>query len=104
MRYLNFITQIKTSKRKVLKQLFHIVSSDCRSTTGSNLRNILLLTDYSSIDSLWPATYIEELIAEDLLKVDFTLEIIDVKNGIREIPEGLQRDELDDILQFICAD
>ena len=43
--YLGFIGRIRKSSKPVLKQLYHLAKSDVRTTTGSNLRNILLQTD-----------------------------------------------------------
>ena len=54
--YLNFIQKVRQSSKQVMKQLYNVAKSDVRTTTGCNLRNILLLTDLSSIDDLKPST------------------------------------------------
>jgi hypothetical protein len=56
--YLNFIQKVRKSFKQVMKQLYSVAKSDVCSTTGSNLRNILLLTDLSSIDDLKPSTVV----------------------------------------------
>ena len=43
--YMTFIKQVRKSPKHVLRQLYSLASSDARTVTGQNLRNILLLTD-----------------------------------------------------------
>ena len=70
--FLTFVDKIKSSKKVALKNVFRIVKNDCRSVTGSNLRNIMLLVD---------KTKIEDLCEDNYNKVSY-----------HEIPQG----------QFIC--
>ena len=51
-RFLSFLEQIRKSKKNIPKQLLSFIKNDTRSTTGSNLRNILLSTDKFNIDEL----------------------------------------------------
>ena len=44
-RSIGFMKRLVTSRKSVLRYAFEIFSKDCRSTTGSNLRNILLETE-----------------------------------------------------------
>ena len=53
--YLGFIKRIKESSKPVLRQLYMLASSDVRTVTGSNLRNILLLTDKLQVEDLEPS-------------------------------------------------
>ena len=53
-RFLNFVQQIKKSSKKASKFLLESIQHDARSITGSNLRNILLKTDKTSIQDLVP--------------------------------------------------
>ena len=43
-RFLSFVSQIRKSGKTVMKQLLENVKNDVRSTTGHNLRKILLNT------------------------------------------------------------
>ena len=52
--YLSFIKRVRESSKPVLRQLYQLVCSDVRTVTGSNLRNILLLTDKLKVDELEP--------------------------------------------------
>ena len=106
--YVGFIGELRSSKRPIIKQLLQISSSDSRTTTGSNLRNILLLTEHSSVDNLLPAS-VEGLVYKDLAeneqwKVELAKEIIDMKEDLMLAPQGWEKEELDDILTFLCTD
>ena len=106
--YLGFIEQIRASKRRLIKQLFQISSNDSRTTTGANLRNILLLTDEPSIDCLSPSSVAnliyKELDENDWWKVQLAHEIIDMKEDISVAPVGWEKDDLNFILTTICTD
>ena len=53
--YLSFMEKIRTSSKTILRQLYMVSSSDVRTVTGTNLRNILLLTDKVLVDDLKPS-------------------------------------------------
>ena len=53
-KYLRFISRIKESPKPIMQQLLNLAKKDVRTTTGANLRNILLMTDCLSIDELKP--------------------------------------------------
>ena len=53
--YLGFIRRIRNSSKPVLRLLYSLASSDARTVTGTNLRNILLLTDRLQVDDLEPS-------------------------------------------------
>ena len=106
--YLGFIEELRKSKRPIITQLFQISSSDSRTNTGSNLRNILLLTDHSRVETLSPAS-VEFLVYKDLAvdeqwKVELAKDIIDMKEDLTLAPEGWEKEELNDILTFLCTD
>ena len=51
-RFINFIKKINASKKTALRMLYETVKLDCQSTTGRNLRMLILLYDLDSIDDL----------------------------------------------------
>ena len=53
-RFLTFIEQIRQSNKSATKFILNSIHLDARSTTGSNVRNILLETDKASISDLSP--------------------------------------------------
>ena len=105
--YLSFIAEVRKSSKPVLRQLYEVSKNDVRTTTGSNLRNILLLTNLSNPDHLKPS--IVENISykminkEDQWRVRLIKELIDMKFGVMNIPEEMTMDEVEDILDFTCT-
>ena len=68
-RFLSFISELKKSPKKIMRHIFNQVKLDVRSTTGSNLRNIALLTDKSSVDKLEINDYKAETITPYQTKI-----------------------------------
>ena len=60
--FLGFIEQIEKSPKSFMIQLLNKVKYDVRSTTGKNLRMLMLLTERSSVD---------EICREDYKKIDY---------------------------------
>ena len=105
--YLTFIKSIKMSSKQVLRHLYTISSSDVRSITGKNLRNILLLTNKLSVN---------DLSAEDIKSLEYcpvpendnwriTLldDLLNFKHGTLEPPWKIDVDDLDNIIQTVCT-
>ena len=51
-RFLGFLSQIEKSANKLPLRLLRVVRADARSTTGSNLRKIMLLLGKHTIDEV----------------------------------------------------
>ena len=98
--------QIKKSNKKAAKFLLESIQFDTNSVTGSNLRNILLLTDKADIQDLLPADLsnlkYHPIQNEDKWKVSFLQEILEIKNGNLGV-EDFKYDELDEIVEFLCV-
>ena len=104
-RFLTFLQQIHNSPRKASKFLLETIIKDTRSTTGSNLRNILLLTQKSCVLELVPIDAISlkynQISDEEAWKINIIQELIEVKNQNLEV-EPLRYQEIDDMLEYIC--
>ena len=104
-RFLSFIGSIKTSKKIALKNIFKLVKDDCRSVTGRNLLNIMILVKKSSIDSLVPGDALDikyhEIDEQQAWKIDIVKELTDVKFG-ESFVEGFSRKELNAMLNYVC--
>ena len=105
--FLSFVDRIKSSSKPVLRQLFELSKNDVRSTTGSNLRNILVLTSLHNVDHLRPSMVddisYKMIRHEDQWKVKLIKEIIDMKFGMMDLPDEFTMEELDDILNLACT-
>ena len=106
-----WLNQIEKSKKLIPKQLLSFIKHDVRSTTGSNLQNILLLTKKNTIDEI----SLEDISLEDIKtikynqiekedewKVGFIREVTDIKFNQLEV-ENFSKEELDDILTYLCT-
>ena len=106
--FLNFINKIKQSPKAVLRHLYSIAKSDVRTTTGANLRNILLQTSLSSVDDLQPGVVKQlkymEIKARDMWRIPIIKEVMDIRSGDIEPPDGWTREELEDILHLACTE
>ena len=105
-RYLSFIKKIDNSKKMALKTLLEIVKRDVRTTTGKNLRRIMLLTGKNTVLDLevGDAEFIDYHKVPDCeaWRINFVKELVEVQHGDMEVP-GMAKAELDQILNYICT-
>ena len=105
-RFLTFIDQIRKSSKSAIMSLLNSIHLDARSTTGSNLRNILLETDKASISDLSPndAFQVEYLPIkpEEKWRLPFIKDIIEAKNENMVI-QNIEDGDLDDMLDVLCT-
>ena len=105
-RFLSFLGQIEKSPKVIVRLLLFEIKHDVRSTTGSNLRKILLYTKKSRVDDLSVADVEDikyhQLHDSEKWKVPIIKELIDAKHGRIEI-ENLSYEEMDETLDFLCT-
>ena len=101
------VALVKTSNKPVLQQLYNIAKQDVIITTGSNLRNILLLTDCLSIDNLDKRVIgdieYNKIMEQDKWRINLVKEVLDFKHGQLAPPDGWSIEELEEILNFACT-
>ena len=104
-RFVNFISAIRNSQKRTLRNLLKVVEFDTPSVTGRNLRNILLMTNVTDIRMLKPsdvkAKYCD-IPSQEKYRVDVIREIVDIKDGQLNVP-GFNTEELDLILKHVCS-
>ena len=104
-RFLGFLTQIEKSAKKLPLRLLQLVRADARSTTGSNLRKIMVLLGKHSIDEVKSDDIdtfeYAPVKPEDAWKIDMVKELIEVRENQASI-ENFTRDELEEILEHVC--
>ena len=105
--FIQFISSIKNSPKPVLRQLYSIVKYDVRTTTGANLRNILLKTSLSNVDEIDMSTVrqikYKEIAKGDMWRIPIIRESIDIKYGLVYPPEGWSDEELNEVLHYACT-
>ena len=105
-RFLTFIQQIKKSPKNSSKLLLDSILQDARSTTGSNLRNILLQTEKSTVQELAPNDVLSFIYKpmenNERWKIPIIKEIIEIKNGNLEV-DNFSRNKLEEMLDYLCT-
>ena len=105
-RFLTFLDQIRKSNKHTSKFLLKTIISDTQSTTGSNLRNILIQTNKSEVHELVPADAYSikyhPMVPDDEWKLEFIDDIIEAKNGKIVVP-NISDSDLDDMLTVLCT-
>ena len=106
-RFLGFMEKIGKSNKKGLIMLMETSRKDVRSVTGSNYRNIMLLTGKCRVSDVCKGDvkdlHYHKLDQCEAWKVGAIQEILQAKEGLAQI-EGFEDDELDFILNYLCTD
>ena len=97
-RFLRFIQQIEKSSKSAIKSLLSICKYDCRSTTGKNLRQLMIMSDKNTIDSMEYCPVPEG----DTWRIGILDELLDSRSSIAEIP-GFTQEEIQDLIDFVCV-
>ena len=105
-RFIGFLDQIEHSQKLLPKQLLETIRYDVRSTTGKNLRKLMLKASKSEISQLIKneknfGTY-AEVLDEDKWKVNLVKELTDVRFVQLEV-ENFTSEEVEEILGFLCS-
>ena len=105
-RFLTFLEQIRKSEKSSSKFLLETILHDARSTTGANLRNILLNTDKSDVSELVPDDAFKVkyhiIKSEEQWRLPFIADIIEAKNDQLSIP-NISDSDLDEMLTVLCT-
>ena len=104
-RFLGFTDKLSSSRKGVLRNAYNMFKTDCRSTTGSKIRNIML--GCNAVPSTPMHTEVKKLqfhpaIPEDEWRIGFINDLIAIRDG-RDTDVDITRDELDIILEYLCT-
>ena len=90
-----------------MKHTLNLVKNDARTITGSNLRNILLMTGLARVEDLTTESVADiehnHILEKDMWRVNIIKEIIDMKQGDLDMPDGWTNGELEEILNYTCT-
>ena len=105
-RYLTFIAAIEASKKRSLKSLLKLAKTDVRTTTGRNLRYLMIALGKNSVETIREEdidTMEYHTIPEDeTWRINLVKEIIEVKENECEV-QGFSNEELEEIVNFVCT-
>ena len=103
-RFLTFIQQIRNSNKIACKSLLDSILLDTRSTTGSNLRNILLKTDRPHVYELVPNDVLElkyhPIEEKEIWRLPIIHELIEAKQHQLDIIQFTDA-EVEEMLYFL---
>ena len=101
--FLKFLNSIADGKKDSLKRVLAIMKTDVRSTTGKNLRHLLLKTKNFCIKELWTQKEPYQAIpSSETWRIKMMKELIDAKSG--DLSIILKKQEIDDLSEFICCE
>ena len=105
-RYLSFVKAVANSTKKPLRMLLEISRRDVRTTTGSNLRRIMLLTGKGTVEDLEVkdanSLHYHKVPACEEWRLNLLKELIDIKNEEIDVP-GIDMYQLDQIINYVCT-
>ena len=103
--FVNFTKKILASDKAVLRTVFHMIKRDCRSTTGENLRKIMLILGETNVEKLESVKLLSKTYVDiptgDEWKINIAKELLDTRNLL--IINGFKRKELDEMLEFVTT-
>ena len=105
-RFLSFVNKIKQGKKKKLRHILEAIRYDCRSTTGDNLRQIMLITNKTKIEHLCKqdafSVEYHPVDNENIWKIGVIHELMNTREGNTSI-EGFDAKEIGEMLEFLCV-
>ena len=105
-RFLKFIESIACSEKTAIRNMLKFVKYDCRSSTGSNLRNMMLLAGKTSVDETTSGCFKHQVYKEvpegEQWRIAFAQEMIEIVSGNMYV-ESFGRDELEELLHHVVV-
>jgi hypothetical protein len=104
-RFLKFTRMLRESRKQVLNCVFKVIKFDCRSTTGRNLRKIMLTTGhdvYNKADIDFEMKTFYRVLASENWRIPIIKDILRVKHSDFTI-NNFNVDELDQMLKVVCC-
>ena len=105
-RFVGFLCKLSSSKKEVLRNVFEALKTDCRSTTGENIRNIRLecnagLWEQLSVKCVGRLKF-QPAPPEEEWRIDFVKDLVSMRDkGM--VDDTMSKDELIAILEHLCT-
>ena len=105
-RFLKFVEKLRQSEKPVLRHMISLVDTDVQTVTGRNLRRILLLSEKPNVTQLRPNDMDRVNLYGDpeLWRVLAVKEILEIRDGGLELPDGWVQGDMETILHSACCD
>ena len=104
-RFISFTEKMSSSKKGVINNVYPIISSDCRSTTGKNLRKTMLtcnkrrVCDLTSNDA--KSIVFQPTPPEEAWRLSFIKELIEIREN--KMSTIWDKDEIQSTLDYLCT-
>ena len=103
-RFINFIGKLETSRKTVIRQILHEIRHDCRSTTGHNIRKLLLENNALQLRNIdYEVIPYKRVPKGSDWKIGMVEELIEIKSGNLELAK-FTMDEVGYLCRSICSD
>ena len=105
-RFPMFVEKLRQSEKPVLRHMISLVDKDVQTVTGRNLRRILLLSEKPNVHQLKPSDMDDVNLYGDpeLWRLLAVKEILEIRDGELQLPDGWTQGEMETILQAACCD
>ena len=102
-RFIKFVEKLRKSKKEVLRCVLREIEHDCRSTTGRNIRKLLLESKKHQLSEINVNNHAYVQVPEGSdWKIGMVAEMLNVKAGYLQVTNFTFK-ELDDICEFLCS-
>ena len=101
-RFQKFANSIKSSKKKVVRSLYHTLSGDCRSRLGRNNRIVELELYNDNCDKIKNLTFSPMPAAENW-RLSVIEDLIHVRDKTKNYHLDWKRDAIEDTLKYVCT-
>ena len=105
-RFVTFTAKLETTPKMVVRNINRMIGKDCRSTTGENIRRIILSCGSDPFTGPTREDIskkgFEEVPAGEEWRAGIINELIDIREGLLE-PNGWTSEEVDESLTYLCT-
>jgi hypothetical protein len=105
-RSIGFMKRLSSSRKGVLRNAFGIFRNDCRTTTGSNIRNIMLESKTYQFEQLsmndLRLVKFHPAPPEEQWRIPVIKDLLDIRDGISD-GIGWDKEDVDATLEFLCT-
>jgi hypothetical protein len=105
-RFLKFVESIECSTKRAIRSVLKKVKYDCRSNTGHNLRNMMLVAGNSTVSELKPGCFKKHVYKNvpsgDEWKIPLAREMIEILSAELAV-DGFQQEEINDMLHHVVV-
>ena len=105
-RSIGFVKRLSSSRKGVLRSAFGIFRKDCRTITGSNIRNIMLESKAYQFEQLSKANIgklkFHPAPPEEQWRITVIKDLLDIRDGMCD-NIGWSKHDIDSTLEHLCT-